>query len=229
VTIRNSLPFAMTPEWLLDSTVSDKALRLYAVLARYADKEHHAHPSRRKLAERMHCSPDSVDRVLKELQMAGAIEVDNRFDEDGHQTSNDYILRPGGRTDAEGGSRMDAEGVAAPVRHRTKAIEREPSEREKNSLSVRSSFDAFYAVYPRHEGRAVAVKAFDKAMKKTGDLEIILAGAIRYRDDPNRESGWTLHPSTWLNQERWNDDPLPVRRHRRRGQGEELLRQALEG
>lgn len=95
--------------------------------------------------------------------------------------------------------------------------------------SVRSFFDEFWTIYPRHAGVAPARKAWEKACRKTDVLEI-LRGAARYRDDPNREDAYTLHGSTWLNQERWNDPPLPSRQKPRRvGQGAELLRQAVEG
>jgi hypothetical protein len=40
---------------------------------------------------------------------------------------------------------------------------------------------------------------------------MILAGAKRYAADPNREDEFTAHPSTWLNQDRWLDGPLPQR------------------
>jgi hypothetical protein len=83
-------------------------------------------------------------------------------------------------------------------------------------------------VYPRHEGRAVAEKALTKALKKA-DIATITVAAARYRDDPNREDGYTLHGATWLNQERWNDPPLPVRsRPKRVGQSADLLRLAME-
>jgi hypothetical protein len=71
-------------------------------------------------------------------------------------------------------------------------------------------FDAFWAVYPRREAKAAARKAFSKAVK-TVDPDEIIAGAIRYRSDPNREDQYTAHAATWLNAERWTDDPLPVK------------------
>jgi biotin operon repressor len=85
----------------------------------------------------------------------------------------------------------------------------EPSEEpsvEPSSLS----FDAFYEAFPRHQGKGSAKKAFTKALSKAS-AEELLASAIRYRNDPNREPGFTCLPATWLNQERWLDEPLPSR------------------
>ena len=41
--------------------------------------------------------------------------------------------------------------------------------------------------------------------------EIIIEGATRYANDPNRHPSYTAHPATWLNAERWGDEPLPPR------------------
>jgi hypothetical protein len=40
---------------------------------------------------------------------------------------------------------------------------------------------------------------------------VILGGAVRLRDDPNREQQFTPHPTTWLNRDGWEDEPLPPR------------------
>lgn len=79
-----------------------------------------------------------------------------------------------------------------------------------------AEFDQFWDVYPRREGKAAAKVKFATARKRGIALSVILAGAERYRDDPNREPQYTAHPSTWLNQGRWDDEPLPPRGDRNR-------------
>jgi DNA-binding transcriptional MocR family regulator len=71
-------PFAMVPEWVLDLPVSDRAIRLYAVLGRYTNRAGQCWPSRETLARRLRCSPSSVDRAVKELVDAGALRVRQR-------------------------------------------------------------------------------------------------------------------------------------------------------
>lgn len=100
-------PFAIVPEWLLvDRPVSDRAVRLYALLALMADRTSHAaFPARKTLAQRLSCSVDSVDAAIRELALAGAITKQERFREGRRErSSNLYVvhLTPG--------------GVAAPVR-----------------------------------------------------------------------------------------------------------------
>lgn len=71
-------------------------------------------------------------------------------------------------------------------------------------------FDRFWDAYPRKVGKPKAKDAFARAVKST-DPELIIRGAEEYRDDPNRQQEFTAHPTTWLNREGWNDDPLPSR------------------
>jgi predicted transcriptional regulator len=78
--IRVDRRFAIIDEWVLDLDISDRALRLYAILMRYADKDtHKAFPSRKTLAERLKCSPASVDRASIELVEAGLMSKEQRY------------------------------------------------------------------------------------------------------------------------------------------------------
>ena len=90
------------PEWLLDMEISDRAIRLFGVMAaKFADRETNtAYPSRTTLASSLGCSSDSVDRAIKELEHAGALVVERR--NDGKQSlTSVYLLcfvRPTSRT-----------------------------------------------------------------------------------------------------------------------------------
>jgi len=68
-------------------------------------------------------------------------------------------------------------------------------------------FDDFWQLWPRKEAKANALKAWEKAVRKTTPDEII-AGARRLTDSPYRpETRFIPHAATWLNAERWNDPP----------------------
>jgi len=84
--------FAIVPEWVLDANVSSAAIRLYAVLRRYADRDGMCFPSRQTLAARMRCSDRTVDSAIKELLELGALEKQRRYKEDGGYTSNIYTV-----------------------------------------------------------------------------------------------------------------------------------------
>lgn len=99
------------------------------------------------------------------------------------------------------------EGTFSPMGQRTESssvcLESEEIQEKRDD-----DFERFWAVYPRHVGKRAAQRALQKALTST-DIETLLAGAIRLRDDPNRIERFTPHPTTWLNQGRWDDDPLP--------------------
>lgn len=113
---RDTGPCALVWKWLLDADVSDRAIRLYAVLGTYADHEtDETNRGRRDLADALRCSTDSVDRAVAELVGIGALEIEETTRPDGSRGANLYRLlstaplRMGGRTGAEGGGRTGAE------------------------------------------------------------------------------------------------------------------------
>lgn len=72
-------PFSIVPEWVLDRDLSSTALKLYIVLARYADWDTQmAFPSRETLAQRMGVSEKTVDRSVTELVEKNCIEKISR-------------------------------------------------------------------------------------------------------------------------------------------------------
>jgi predicted transcriptional regulator len=73
---------------------------------------------------------------------------------------------------------------------------------------VLAGFTEFYGIYPRHIGKAKAKRAFATA-SKTADPQVIIAGARRWAEfceTTRRQMQYIPHPTTWLNQGRWDDD-----------------------
>ena len=71
-------------------------------------------------------------------------------------------------------------------------------------------FAEFWKAYPRKDDKRKAREAFKRALKRA-PAEAIIAGAERYRGDPNRESEFTKLPTTWLNADAWENGLLPMR------------------
>ncbi len=69
-----------------------------------------------------------------------------------------------------------------------------------------SSFDKFWEIYPRRTAKGKALEAWAKAIK-IAKPEQIIAGAQQYARDPSRDEKFTAYPATWLNQQRWLDEP----------------------
>jgi hypothetical protein len=85
---------------------------------------------------------------------------------------------------------------------------KEQGTRKSAATSSDPLFDEFWTAYPRKTDKGHARKAWDKALKKTSARTLILAAAAlaAARPDPK----FTAHPTTWLNGERWDDQPLTL-------------------
>jgi hypothetical protein len=217
--------FAIVPEWLLDAEVSDRAVRLYAILARYAGAEGRAYPGRPKLAERLRCGVSSVDRAVDELVAVEAVVVEPHYRADGSRAANSYWLWPR-RPPVEGALPTGEQGpppaVTAPLptgraaSRNESQVDSKPdvprdSQVSPSSAAALHGFDQFWSAYPRHTAKEAARKAWAAAMAKVTDPAVIVEGAQRFAADPNRVEQFTPHPATWLNAGRWDDDPLPSR------------------
>lgn len=72
-------------------------------------------------------------------------------------------------------------------------------------------FERFWAAYPRKVGKAAAFKAFQKVRPEEALLEQMLEtirrekGSLQWQEEGGR---FIPHPATWLNQGRWEDEPL---------------------
>jgi hypothetical protein len=82
------------------------------------------------------------------------------------------------------------------------------------------NFEEFWAVVPLKRGKLNAFKAWQRAVKRLTSTTPqtppqaeaqILAGMIRYRDDPNRLDEFTKYAEGWLGRDGWEDAPLPSR------------------
>ena len=158
----------------------------------------------------------TVRRHLASLEADGFIRRAKRYREDGTRSSDlifltvtlpaDLAASDGGlpanhdRTTGQTVQGLPATGGRAEV----------PDELPEGSTRyIADSFDGFYSVYPLKVEPKKARKAWDKI--DPVEFPAVLAGATRYRDDPNRDPGFTKHPATWLNAGCWEDDPLPSR------------------
>ncbi len=72
-------------------------------------------------------------------------------------------------------------------------------------------FDAFWQVYPRKVGKGAARKAWAKATTACPAADIIAAAERFAAQRAGQNPKYTPHPTTWLNGERWSDEPEQLR------------------
>ena len=105
----------------------------------------------------------------------------------------------------------DHGGVTEPSRQEWKGKEQGKEGKGTRASAATSSdplFDEFWSTYPRKTDKGNARKAWDKALKKTTGQVIVAAAAAFAATNP--EPKFTAHASTWLNGERWDDQPLTL-------------------
>lgn len=73
---------------------------------------------------------------------------------------------------------------------------------------VDDRFQAFWTAYPRKVAKGAAVKSWGAALKRGADpVKVIAAAAAFDAACLGKEREYVPHASTWLNQERYDDEP----------------------
>ena len=80
----------------------------------------------------------------------------------------------------------------------------DPKASDEASARPQSDFDQFWSAYPAKVGKKAAQQAWSRA-KDRPPLADLLAALERYRRTKPADRDW-CHPSTWLNQGRWDDE-----------------------
>lgn len=181
--------------------------------------------SHKILAAKANCHEDTVQKAISALVDLGEVKVTRRGD---GRASTDYIITiEGGRESTPGEASGHPTGDDAPPQGGRETPPIIPSSPVVDpSLPVEpcaapplvlvtgspdvDPFEEFWKVYPNKRGKPAARGAFAAACKRAPAAAII-AGAGRYRDDPNRSDSFTKWPQGWLREDRWDDPPLPSR------------------
>jgi hypothetical protein len=206
----------MSECWRTDLPTVEKMVLL--VIADHAsDDGTEAWPSQATIAAKASISIRTVQRAVNSLVAAGYLWMEKgaggsancREDRRPHRYTinikrlrGDIVTTRDDRGDIDDGN----EATLAPATGR----QSRPMNHPNKPSNETPEFDVFWKAYPIKVGKAAAHKAWVKAIKvETAD--VIIAGAIRYADDPNRHPSFTAHAATWLNAHRWNDSALPPR------------------
>ncbi|CAN7313584.1 hypothetical protein LJR220_001666 [Bradyrhizobium sp. LjRoot220] len=86
---------------------------------------------------------------------------------------------------------------------------------DRAHLTVDEMFEQWWKQYPRRVARGAAKKAFKRVLaQKIASPDQLLAGVMRYAAERvGEDPQYTAHGASWLNAERWLDEPKP--QHRR--------------
>ena len=149
---------------------------------------------------------------LLEIMDTGAIYM-KQIDEMVGSETNAAIRKRKYRTTIEQRDIVPELSQGSPTENRDKSLETRDKSLEKdntaNQDSLDSRFDELWNLYPNKKGKAAALKAYKRSVKKGVTDQDIKKGIERYvaevkykRTSPE----YIKHGSTWFNQESWMDD-----------------------
>ena len=209
-------PFSIIPEWVTDADISANAVRLYVVMARYADKDDKtAFPSRQTLANRLRISKSTVDRLIKELEAIQALSVVRRKvkTEDGKSLNktNLYTVRqvaPSTGLPTKGGNVTEATWNVSESRGSLnyEAQNYTQVELEPKNYKTSECFELFWIEYDKKVGKKKAQDQWNKNVKDEVTAELVIRAAKSQRI--STEAKYRKDPERWLRDHRWLDESV---------------------
>ena len=225
--------YGVVPHWLWTcDELTPGEFRLLGWLHSHTD-EYLAGLSTDRIGREFGCGK-AASRHLRSLEEAGFIE---RHPEPGGATR--YVLvmdRWEGVTAGDRGVSPDVTGgvspnvTATPTTREDQLVE----DQVEGSVVLALAFDAFWAMYPRKVEKAKARQRWGRLTeaKRRAAMEALPlhVAAWEQRGDPQ----FIPHPTTWLNGQRWEDDPTsvggrPVQPSTRHGRSNEAMARFLNG
>lgn len=190
-------------EWLRDSRLTFKARGLLAMLLSHSEGWS---LSTSAIAEQNQEGKDAIRSAIAELQQFGYLDR-SQVNDNGRFGEAVWVTQDPTATPLAGfpSSGFPSSGNPTPKNNNLK--EEQITNKTKN-ISPQDLFTEFWNEYPRKLDKGKAKRAFASALNRA-TFEDILAGVIRYKNDPNRLDEFTKYPASWLNADSWENGPLP--------------------
>ena len=101
------------------------------------------------------------------------------------------------------------DGASVPTSEGTTQNPKLKEQKKENLKRTTQLFDRFYSAYPRKVSKSPALKAFTKLNPDDNLFDVIMV-ALEIHKKNWTDPQFIPHPSTWLNQRRWEDEfPVP--------------------
>ena len=206
--------FSITPAPVrYDERLTDGEKILYGEITALANKDGYCYATNGYFARLYKRTESTISVRISNLQKFGYINV---VIEDNYRRR--IYIEPlsknlkGVLEKSKGGIRKIEKGVLEKSKDNNTSINNKLNSKNQyknNGESANEDFEVFWREYPKHKGKPVAEKAFAKAIRKI-ELEVMLEAIRRQKQSGQwrKDNGQYIpYPATWLNQERWNDEP----------------------
>lgn len=163
-------------------------------------------PSHKYLAKQCEMTDRSIRTHIELLEKEGLIRKRENHRDNGSQTSNSYELLLMDTETPRKNIPTPLENISDQPQKNLPTLNLGNNNLVNEQVNIELHFDRFYQMYPRKVGKGAAKKAFFLALKKSSAQKIIDAALEYNRACAGKDKKFIPHPSTWLNQERWDDE-----------------------
>lgn len=161
------------------------------ILSNYADENQSCYPSEKHIAKLAGVSDRTVRRSLRYLEDFGLLRIQHQ-----NGTSNRYFLSVD--TYVQPPQDTTVQPLRTPVTSNTKVNTKDKYTEE---------FEEFWKVYPRPVNKHQTFTKWKKVVDEISEKKLLVY-TIRFAEKVQRENTeekFICHPSTWLNQKRYED------------------------
>jgi hypothetical protein len=196
--------------WAIQKNCNTPTTKLVLfILSNYADEKNSCFPSEKHLGKLCGISDRQVRRCLLWLKENNFIEIENV-----EGKSNRYYLNIDSmdtqdhppRTQTTSNTKDDTKDIYPPINHSSEL--RKYIYKDKRQIIYEATdnkwFELFWKKYPRKVSKKEAKRIFMN-LDEDKKLKVLKAVPIFSESVKNTEEKYIPHPSTWLNQERWED------------------------
>lgn len=201
--------FGVIPRYLRGHLTAHE-IAVYVALSWRIDKHGECYMRHKRLAHEAGTSVGTARRALDRLRDRGVVSWRPKYGDDGDIVCNVYRLHPEQTPRSHGADPLLREsGQPAPPEQQNEnpgtRTQEEPSSADADAID--SEFDGFWRTYPRRVGKKSALGAYRRARKDASEATIAAGLRSQLPDLKGRALDKVPHPTTWLNQRRWEDDP----------------------
>ncbi len=219
--------FAVVPATVLyDDTIEANAKLLYGQITTmtvYTGTDGRCDATNAQLAQQNGWSEYTVSRYVSALKKAGHIEVRYTPDpKDGHPVRSIYqVVQAPPLIDKKRKEVIDEKSNPSLAKNAMSNVlddnilppKSPPRGRRTKSTAEwkPERFEGFWKFYPRGEGRQAAIRAWDR-LQPSDELILRIGRALTLQKaSPEWQAGIGIpHASTYLNQQRWTDEPREI-------------------
>ena len=197
--------FTMIPNQAVrDPEITSNAFRLLAYLLSHENGYELVHD---QIMRQTDLGRYAIQKAMDLLQRKGFLKVERQRRADGSYGGYNYILLDPYK-DTSAGESTAGHSTMESFHYGTTSPLKEDKDTKKitnKEEHPQESWEEFWKLYPRGEGKAQAREAYKKALRKV-TADYLLDRLKAYIAHNKKHDIKFAHATTWLNQERWEDE-----------------------